>query len=185
MRTKAAQHMPRQARVHTYTQTHLNCTQVLWFCIIIVIYYNYYVILTEEIAVKWIMVESVVLQAGSIKDTRTLYFYIRYLLITNCSKLYGAGGCFQRDGQVVSRKPEVNLRLSGPEADWSQTGMCLTDFLRDPLSPSGMLLSFGTSLFYNLCLTRLAPLKATIIACTWDAMKFVLSSRHYHSYLNS
>lgn len=35
----------------------------------------------------------------------------------NCSKLYGAGGCFLQDGQVVSRKPEVNLRLSGPEAD--------------------------------------------------------------------
>lgn len=58
--------------------------------------------------------------------------------------------------QVVSRKPEVNPRLSWPEADWSQTGMWPTDFLGDPLSPSGMLLSFGTSLLCNLCLTGLA-----------------------------
>lgn len=65
----------------------------------------------------------------------------------------------QAGRQVVSRKPEVNLRLSWPEADWSQTGMWPTDFLGDPLSPSGMLLSFGTSLLYNLCLTGLASRK--------------------------
>lgn len=59
----------------------------------------------------------VVLPAASLKDTHMLDFCIRYSLITKCGKLRGAGGCFQRDGQVVSRKPGVNLRLSGPEAD--------------------------------------------------------------------
>lgn len=129
-----------------------------------------------EIAVKWMVAEHVFLQAGSLKDTHTHYISVLYTACAhhnkgNCSELYWAGGCFLWEGQVVSRKAEVNLRLSGPAADWSQTGMWLTDFLRDPLGPSGMLLSFGTSLFYNLCLTRLAPLTPRIVECICDVMK--------------
>lgn len=88
-----------------------------------------------------------------------------HLLCLLRQKKKGGGSCrlFLWDRQVASRKPGVNPRLSQPGADWSQTGMCLTDFLRDPLSPSGMLLSFGTLFFHNLYLTRLTQLKPVII----------------------
>lgn len=129
MRTRASRHTPTRA---------LHCFPC-----------NYFVILTVEIAVKRMVVERVFLQAGSLKDTHAHYISITHICSSQqtggCSKSYRAGVCFPREGQVVSRKAEVNLRLSGPEADWSQTGMWLTDFLRDPLGPSGMLLSFGTS----------------------------------------
>ena len=65
--------------------------------------------------------ERVFLQAGSLSTPIIFLHYI--LLITtnhkhgNCSKAHGAVDCFLWEGQVVSRKAEVNLRLSGPEAD--------------------------------------------------------------------
>lgn len=55
-----------------------------------------------------------------------------------------------RGQQVVSTKTEVNFRLWWPEADWSQTGIWLTDFLRDPLGPSGMLEAIR-SLYIHTC----------------------------------
>lgn len=75
MRTKAALHTPTHAL--TYRHTHLNCAVFL---------YNYLVILTVEIAVKPMVVESVFLQADSLKDTHTLYFYLTCLLIKTREK---------------------------------------------------------------------------------------------------